>query len=56
MDSNSLRRVALTLILGFQWIWSVSAVCGAANTSGNRILLEGGSILVDPSEPSYVQY
>lgn len=56
MDNNSLRRVALTLILGFQCIWSVSGVCVAANTSANRILLEGGSILMDPSEPSYVQY
>ncbi len=51
-----LRRVALTLILAFQCIWNIPAVSGAENTSRSRILLEGGSILVDPAEPSYVQY
>ena len=48
--------VALTLILAFQCIWSISAVCGVADMPGYRIPLQGGSILVDPGEPSYVQY
>ena len=57
MDRNSLlRRVALSFILAFECSWGVSAACGAADISGYRILLEGGSILVDASEPSYVQY
>jgi hypothetical protein len=57
MDRNSLlRRIALTLILAFQCSWSLSAVCGTADNPGYRILLEGGSILVDAGEPSYIQY
>jgi hypothetical protein len=57
MDRKSLlRRLALTLVLAFQCSWSFSAVTGAADIPGYRILLEGGSILVDASEPSYVQY
>lgn len=57
MDSNSLlRSVTLTFILVFQCSWSISAVCALADKTGYRILLEGGSILVDPREPSYVQY
>lgn len=57
MHRNSLfKRVALTLGLVFQCSWMVAAVSSAAHVPGYRILLEGGSILVDASEPSYVQY
>jgi hypothetical protein len=46
------RFLALSIVCG----WGFSAISGAAESPRYRISLEGGSILVDATEPSYVQY
>ena len=48
--------VVRVLAIAFLCGWSFSAISGAAESPRYRIFLEGGSILVDATEPSYVQY